>query len=101
MSDISVLDVYDRLDDDVQIVDVREADEVAAGMIPGAVHLPLGELPDRLGELDRDRPVIAVCRSGGRSAQATLVLQGAGFDVDNMLGGMMKWQAAGMPIAKP
>ncbi|NLT27113.1 MAG: rhodanese-like domain-containing protein [Microbacteriaceae bacterium] len=100
MSDISVMDVYDRLKNDEQIVDVREADEVAAGMIPGAVHIPLGELPQRLGELDRERPVIAVCRSGGRSAQATLVLQGAGFAVDNMLGGMMKWLAAGMPIAK-
>ena len=100
MRDISVLDVYDRLPNDEQIVDVREADEVAAGMIPGARHIPLGELPQRLGELDRERPVIAVCRSGGRSAQAALVLEGAGFAVDNMLGGMMKWQAAGMPIAR-
>ena len=100
MSDITIYQVLERLDRDEQIIDVREADEVAQGMVPGARHLPLGELPFRLGELDRDRPVIAICRSGGRSAQATMILEGADYKVDNMLGGMLEWQAAGLPISR-
>lgn len=82
-----------------QIVDVREADELAEGVIPGAHHIPLGELRSRLGELDRSLPVIAVCRSGRRSAAAADQLAAAGFSADTMAGGMLAWQAAGLPTA--
>jgi len=85
---------------DVQVVDVREPGEWNGelGRIPGARHLPLGELRARLGELPRDRPIVAVCRSGGRSAEASLILEQAGFPrAANMSGGMIRWHALGLP----
>lgn len=82
-----------------QIVDVREDEEVAEGMIPGAIHIPLGQLSARAGELDRERPVITVCRSGRRSAGAAEQLEAAGFDAATMGGGMVAWHAAGLPTS--
>jgi glyoxylase-like metal-dependent hydrolase (beta-lactamase superfamily II)/rhodanese-related sulfurtransferase len=85
---------------DVQVVDVREPTEFTGplGHIRGATLIPLGELAQRASELDKSRPVIAVCRSGGRSAQATLMLQQSGFDrVANLAGGMLRWRAEGLP----
>lgn len=82
-----------------QIVDVREDEEVAEGRIPGAIHIPLGQLAARAGELDRERPVITVCRSGRRSAGAAEQLEAAGFDTATMGGGMVAWHAAGLPTS--
>lgn len=82
---------------DAQIVDVRESAEVAAGMIAGARHIPLGELPARMDELDKTRPVVAVCRSGRRSAAAADELAAAGFTAYTMTGGMLEWSDAGLP----
>jgi glyoxylase-like metal-dependent hydrolase (beta-lactamase superfamily II)/rhodanese-related sulfurtransferase len=85
----------------IQIVDVREADEYHGplGHIRGAKLIPLGALPARAGELVRDRPVVAVCRSGARSAQASVLLQRAGFnEVANLAGGMLRWRAEGHPV---
>lgn len=84
---------------DALIVDVREADEVAAGMIDGARHIPLGELRSRVAELDKSRPVVAVCRSGRRSAAAADQLAAAGFTAYTMTGGMLDWSANGLPVA--
>ena len=84
---------------DAQIVDVRETDEVAAGMIAGARHIPLGELRSRVAELDKSRPVVAVCRSGRRSAAAADQLAAAGFTAYTMTGGMLDWSANGLPVA--
>jgi rhodanese-related sulfurtransferase len=81
-----------------QIVDVRESAEVAEGMIPGATHIALGELAGRLGDLDKSRPVIAVCRSGRRSAAAADQLAAAGFTAYTVPGGMLDWAAAGLPV---
>jgi glyoxylase-like metal-dependent hydrolase (beta-lactamase superfamily II)/rhodanese-related sulfurtransferase len=81
---------------DVQIVDVREPAEFDGplGRIPGAVLAPLGALNDTAQTLSKERPVVAVCRSGARSAQATLMLQKAGFGkVANLAGGMLRWRA--------
>jgi sulfur dioxygenase len=85
----------------VQILDVREPDEFAGplGRIRGARLIPLGELVRRADELARDRPVVAVCRAGGRSAQATVMLQKAGFrEVANLAGGMLRWHAEGHAV---
>lgn len=85
----------------VQILDVREPDEFAGplGRIRGAKLIPLGELSTRTGELAKDRAVVAVCRAGGRSAQATNILQQAGFGkVANLSGGMLRWRAEGCPV---
>jgi glyoxylase-like metal-dependent hydrolase (beta-lactamase superfamily II)/rhodanese-related sulfurtransferase len=84
-----------------QIVDVREPDEWAGplGRIAGARAIPLGELAARVGELDRVRPVVTVCRSGARSARAAALLQKAGFaEVANLAGGMLRWRADGLPV---
>jgi glyoxylase-like metal-dependent hydrolase (beta-lactamase superfamily II)/rhodanese-related sulfurtransferase len=81
---------------DIQIVDVRESAEFEGplGRIPGAQLIPLGQLTDRSGELSSDKPIVAVCRAGGRSAQATLMLRRAGFEkVANLAGGMLRWRA--------
>src|SRR5438876_2069603 len=81
-----------------QIIDVRERDEFYGplGRIATAKWIPLGELSRRAGELSRDRPLVAVCRSGARSAQASVLLQRAGFrDVANLAGGMLRWRAEG------
>ena len=89
-----------ELPDDAVLVDVREADEWAAGHAPGAVHIPLGELPSRLGELPETDDVVAVvCRSGGRSARAVQWLAHQGYDVVNVEGGMLEWQRAGKRLA--
>ena len=87
--------------DGIQIVDVREPDEYqgSLGHIRGSRLVPLGVLAARAGELARDRPVVAVCRSGARSAQASVLLQRAGFkDVANLAGGMLRWRAEGHPV---
>jgi len=81
---------------DVQIVDVREASEFVDGLghVPGAKLVPLSQLMERIGELDRERPVVAVCRSGVRSAQASVLLTKAGFtQVANLAGGMLRWNS--------
>lgn len=81
---------------EVQIVDVREPEEFTGGLghLPGAKLIPLGDVAKRLGELARDRPVVTVCRAGGRSAQAAIMLQQAGFSqVANLAGGMLRWLA--------
>lgn len=86
---------------EVQIVDVRESAEFSGplGHLRGARLVPLGELPQRLDELDRARPVVVVCRSGTRSAQAALLLGKAGFGaVANLGGGMLRWRAAGCAV---
>jgi len=84
---------------DAQIVDVRESAEIADGMIPGAKHIALGELAGRLHDLDKSRPVVAVCRSGRRSAAAAEQLAAAGYTAYTVPGGMLDWTAAGFPVA--
>ena len=80
------------------VVDVREDDEWAAGHIPGALHVPLGEVVARLSELPTDRPLAVVCRVGGRSAHATAFLLSQGLTARNVDGGMLAWAAAGRPM---
>jgi rhodanese-related sulfurtransferase len=85
----------------VQIVDVREPDEFDGplGRIPEAKLISLGSLAKRAAELDKERPVVTVCRAGGRSAQATVMLRQAGFeDVANLAGGMLRWRAEGRVV---
>jgi len=85
----------------VQIVDVREPDEFNGplGHVTGARLIPLGALTNRISEIEKQTPVVVVCRSGARSAQATLMLGKAGFDkVANLSGGMLRWRAQRFPV---
>ncbi|MBB5192925.1 glyoxylase-like metal-dependent hydrolase (beta-lactamase superfamily II)/rhodanese-related sulfurtransferase [Silvimonas terrae] len=87
---------------DVQIVDVREAPEFIdkLGHLPDARLIPLSQLMARQTELDPARPVVAVCRSGIRSAQACVLLSKAGFEkVANLAGGMLRWKIEALPVA--
>ena len=86
------------VDAGTQLIDVREPDEVAQGTIAGAVNIPLAQIPGRLDELDRERRVVLLCRSGNRSGQAAEFLTRAGFtDVVNLAGGMLAFSG---PIAE-
>jgi rhodanese-related sulfurtransferase len=76
----------------LNIIDVREVAEVAAGKIPGAVNIPLGLVEFRMNELDKSKEYMLVCRSGGRSGRATQFLESYGFNVINMAGGMLAWE---------
>lgn len=87
-----------RVDEGAVLLDVREPDEWHAGHAPGATWIPLGRLAAEHGSLPRDRPVLAICRVGGRSAHAAAALVGAGLDARNVEGGMQAWAAAGLPV---
>ncbi len=80
------------------LLDVREDEEWDAGHAPEAVHIPLGDLGARYTELDRDRPLYVICRSGNRSARAAHALAEAGWDASNVADGMIGWQTAGLPM---
>jgi rhodanese-related sulfurtransferase len=80
------------------MIDVREDDEWAAGHPPAAVHLPMGQITDRIGELPTDRTIVCMCRVGGRSGSVANYLAGAGYDVRNIAGGMHAWAALGLPV---
>jgi len=87
----------------LQVIDVREPSEFVdtLGHIPGAHLMPLSELALHADTLDKNRPVITVCRSGARSAQATVLLKKVGFDrVANLAGGMLRWRAEAMPVER-
>lgn len=86
-----------------RIVDVREAHELQGelGRIAGAEHVPLATLEAASGAWDREAEVVLVCRSGNRSGQAAASLIRHGFtNVINMSGGMLRWNAAGLPVAE-
>jgi rhodanese-related sulfurtransferase len=85
-------------DGEIQLVDVRAPHEHDAGHIAGTTLIELSEISARAGEIDRERPVVFYCRSGGRSGMATEALSQAGFDAHNMTGGMLAWDAEGLPM---
>jgi rhodanese-related sulfurtransferase len=89
--------------DDALVLDVREDKEYAAGHIPRAKHIPLGQLAGRLQELDKfkGKPILVTCRSGNRSAHACRILKKAGFEtVYNQAGGIIAWERANLPVTK-
>ena len=101
MTDVPMESVPNLPTQDFTLLDVRESNEWAAGHAPDALHIPLGELPtrlDELAELPEDRPLYVVCRTGGRSSQATAWLNDNGWDAVNVAGGMKSWQTEGRPL---
>ncbi|HEX9011892.1 MAG TPA: rhodanese-like domain-containing protein [Anaerolineaceae bacterium] len=97
---VSVSQAADLRSQGAFILDVREPSEWAQFHIPGATLIPLGDLPNRLGEVPRDQKVVVVCRTGHRSAQGRDILRQAGYSlVTSLSGGITAWQAAGEPVA--
>ncbi|MEH6937130.1 rhodanese-like domain-containing protein [Bacillus sp. JJ664] len=76
----------------LNIVDVREVEELESGNIRGILNIPLGLLEFRMHELDKSKEYILVCRSGGRSGRACQLLDSQGYNVMNMTGGMLEWE---------
>ena len=83
--------------DGVPLIDVREPDEHEEARVPGAVLIPLGEVPDRLGEVPTDQTVYVICARGGRSAKAVEHYRSQGIDAVNVAGGTLAWNDAGHP----
>jgi rhodanese-related sulfurtransferase len=99
MDDYTPREVFDLLKDGgIQLIDVRQTEEHEAGRIAGDRLIELAQLTAEVDSIDRDRPVVFYCRSGARSAMATEAFRGAGFDAHNMLGGLLEWDAAGLPL---
>lgn len=84
------------------LLDVREEWELAIAAVEGAMHMPMDEVPDRLGELAKDRDIVVMCRSGVRSAQVARYLEQRGYDkVWNLAGGILEWSAQIDPSISP
>lgn len=83
------------------VVDVREPYELRSGVIPGAVTIPMGQIQQRVGELDKSKPHAIVCASGGRSASVAAWLSQQGYDVSNVVGGMSLWIGSRHPVERP
>lgn len=98
--EIDVDELARRHAEGAYLLDVRQSDEYAEAHVPGAVLVPLDQLPDRQGELPKDRPLLVICRSGGRSAAAVQALSAAGYDATNVAGGTLAWIEAGNPVAE-
>ena len=84
--------------DGVQLIDVREDYEWEAGRIPGARHVPLGEVAAAADTIGRGAPVVFVCRVGGRSTLAANAFRRAGYDAYSLAGGVLEWEARGLPF---
>ena len=89
MKRFTAKEVQEKLENGEQlnIIDVREVDEVKEGKIPNAIHIPLGLVEFKMNELDKKKQYVMVCRSGARSGRAATYLEGQGYDVINMDGG--------------
>ena len=97
--EVNVTQAAELRDQGAFVLDVREPDEWAAGHIPGATLIPLGQLASRLAELPQDQQIVVVCRSGNRSATGRDLLLDAGFaDVTSMGGGMNAWASQGLAM---
>ena len=95
MREMTATELKQRLDkgDDIQIIDVREDNEVAIARIPNSVHIPLGQVLNRMSEIDPDRDTVVHCKMGGRSARAIEALKRSGFsgNLINLKGGIIAW----------
>jgi rhodanese-related sulfurtransferase len=86
------------VEEGAQLVDVRADHEWEVGRIAGATHIPLPELPQRTGEIDKDRPVVIYCRGGNRSSMASAALAEAGFDAVKLTEGIVGWSESDLPL---
>jgi adenylyltransferase/sulfurtransferase len=104
IQELSVEDLKARLDAGEQplVIDVREAWELDISKLPFAKHVPMAQLPDRVGDFDSATPIIVMCRSGGRSMQVARFLESRGFrSVSNLTGGILAWGERIDPSLRP
>jgi rhodanese-related sulfurtransferase len=97
-NEVSREEAQKLIEDGAQMIDVRTDHEWEVGRIAGATHLPLDELAQRAGEIDRERPVVLYCRGGNRSTMATAALADAGYDSRKLSEGIVGWVEAGLPV---
>lgn len=100
-SQIGTAEATRLINDDALVLDVREDKEWAAGHIPNAKHIPLGQLSKRLAELEKykGKPIVVSCRSGHRSASACRTLKKNGYEqAHNLAGGIIAWEQANLPV---
>ena len=97
-SSVTLRDLPDPLPDGVVLLDVREPVEWAHGHAEGAIHIPLSAMPVRWQEVADAERVYVVCKVGGRSAQAAMLLDSQGIDAVNVDGGMLAWESSGRPL---
>lgn len=100
VAEVDVTEAWRRVkEEDAVLLDVREADELREASVPGALHIPLGQLAAMGESLPRDRDLLVLCRSGNRSSLATEILNRNGFDrASNVSGGIIAWHQARLPI---
>ncbi|HEV2888634.1 MAG TPA: rhodanese-like domain-containing protein [Jatrophihabitans sp.] len=96
--EVSAAETVELLNGDAVLLDVREQHEWEAGHAPQARHLAMSELAGRVSEIPTDVAVVCVCHGGGRSGAVTDALNRAGFNALNLRGGMVAWEAAGLPV---
>ncbi|HYQ78281.1 MAG TPA: rhodanese-like domain-containing protein [Solirubrobacterales bacterium] len=96
--EVSRAEARKLIDEGAQLIDVRADHEWEVGRIAGATHLPLPELPQRLGEVDKDRPVVVYCRGGNRSSMATDALTDAGYEAVKLSEGIVGWSEEELPL---
>jgi len=96
--EVSREEAQKMLAEGAQLVDVRADHEWEMGRIEGATHLPLAELAQRAGEIDRDRPVVLYCRGGNRSTMAAEALTAEGYDAAKLSEGIVGWAGEGLPL---
>jgi rhodanese-related sulfurtransferase len=93
-----IADVPTAFDSSVVLLDVREDDEWQRGHAPGAKHIPMGQIPARLGEIDPQSQLFVVCHLGGRSERVAQYLARNGYSPANVSGGMQAWAASGRSV---
>ena len=98
VKEISRAEARQMIDEGAQLVDVRADHEWEAGHIGDAKHVPLPELPQRTGEIEKDRPVVVYCRGGNRSSMATAALNDAGFEAVKLTEGIVGWAGEDLPL---
>ena len=103
VNQVNTMEATRLMNEGALMLDVREDNEWAVGHIPNAKHIRVGQLSGQLGELGKfkDKPIVAYCRSGNRSARACAMLKKAGFDnTYNLAGGIMAWEQANLPVTR-
>ncbi len=94
----TIVDVPATFGDAVVLLDVREDDEWQRGHAPGAQHIPMGDVPARMAEIDAEAQLFVVCHAGGRSQRVAQYLARNGYEPVNVAGGMLAWAGAGRPV---